>query len=472
MTKVGHRQHGSATRAAQAQVASKADELRARNGLVFKGAFDNKRLTDKIAFHCGEYRERVYGPGETLFAFMSQSISSDRSCEEAVARVNADRIAAGQSPASSDTGAYCRARERLPEPIIQELTTETGQEMEEQVPVKWLWKGRHAKLVDGSTLTMADTPENQAAYPQSSSQAKGCGFPITRLVAIFSLVTGCLLEMAHGAYRGKQTGEHALLRQILHCFQAGDVAVGDAYYAAFFLFALLRAMGVDAVFAAHGSRKADFRAGVRLGKGDHVVSWKKPAKPGWMDDETYCELPKTLEIRECRVSVQIPGFRTKQVALATTMLKPSTVTKEELAHLYARRWTAELNLRSLKTSLQLEHLRGKTPAMVRKEIWTTMLAYNMIRKLIGEAAYRYDKTPTQISFKGAVQHLNAYRSLWMHARHLDSQLVLDHLLFAIARIEVGNRPHRIEPRAVKRRPKPFPRLKTTRKQARMNLLLN
>jgi hypothetical protein len=454
----------------QTQVGSKITELRLEKGLAFKNAFDSKKLSASVSKFYAEFRECVFPPATTLFAFLSQVLSPDGSCRDAVARVNAERIANGKQPASPDTGGYCKAREKLPEEFLHELTTDTGASIEESLPEHWLWKGRHAKGVDGSTVTMADTQENQEQYPQQSTQKKGVGFPIARLVVVFSLISGCTLDLAVGPYSGKGTGEHALLRQLLHCFSPGDIAVGDAYYSAYFLLAIFSLLGVDAVFRADGRRRIDFRAGKRLGKKDHQVLWQKPQCPSWMDKETYDNLPEVLSIRECSVTVDRPGFRAEEIVLVTTILDPKYAPKEELGWLYWQRWRAEINLRDLKTTLGMEHILCKTPEMVRKHIWATLLAYNLVRKLICESAFRYDLLPSELSFKGAIQTLNNYRPIWHNCSRDTANFAFNFLLEAIAKMKVGNRPNRIEPRAVKRRPKPFPRLKVQRHQARANLL--
>lgn len=452
-----------------AQVSSEITALSQKKGLIFQSGFDSKKLAATLFKFFPKFRNRVFDPMTTLFAFLSQVLSPDGSCKEAVARVNFERIARGQKPTSPDTGAYCKARDRLPEKWLHELTQDCGKSMEEAVPEQWLWKSRHVKGIDGSTLLMADTPENQECYPQQTTQKKGVGFPICRLVAVFSLATGCLLDLTLGRYAGKQTGEHALLRQLFHCFDSGDLVVGDAYYSAFFLLAVFFGLKVDAVFRSDGKRKIDFRKGIQLGKKDHLVNWSKPQRPDWMDEEDYQAMPKELVIRECEVTINRPGFRTQTIILVTTLLDPKYAPKEELGWLYWRRWHAEINLKALKTTLKLEFIPCKSPEMVRKHIWASALAYNLIRKLIAESAYRYDVMPEELSFKSAVQTLNQYRPLWVNCDSEKANRVLNLLLEALSKSRIGNRPYRIEPRVVKRRPKPFPRLTVPRARARASL---
>jgi hypothetical protein len=405
----------------------------------------------------------------TLFAWCGQCLSADKSCREAVAKVNADRIAAGLVPAGAGTGPYCEARDRIPEDYPHQLAYATGLALEGEAPQAWLWRSRHVKLMDGSSFTMADTAANQAEYPQVESQADGAGFPIARFVAVMSLALGTVLDAAIGRWTGKLTGEHALLRQLLHCFDKGDVALGDAYYGSYFLVAMLQARGVDCVFRIHGARDVDFRRGKRLGRRDHLVAWKKPAKPAWMTDEEYALFPQAMIVRECGFTVDVPGFRSDDVTVVTTMLDADDVWSCDLADLYRRRWAAEVNLRTLKSTMKMEHIRCQSPEMVRKDFWMHVLAYNLIRKLIAQSAWRYGREPWQISFKGAVQTLAAYRGLWLYSR-VDAGAVMDYLLDAIVQHVVGNRPDRYEPRAQKRRPKPYPFLKGRRADARWGLL--
>ena len=316
------------------------------------------------------------------------------------------------------------------------------------------------KLVDGSTVSMPDTPENQAAYPQPRSQKAGVGFPIARLVAIISCSTGALLDLTLGSYRGKGTGEHGLLRELMGNFQSGDIFLGDAYYCSFFLIALLMRMGVDAVFPMHGARDCDFRRGIRLGKKDHRVEWLKPQRPQWMDQETYDSFPARIVVREAEVSLDRNGFRSEPRVLVTTFLNSRQVSKQDLARLYDFRWLCEIDLRAIKQTMRMDILRGKTPEMVLKEIWVHLLAYNLIRKVMVQAAHQHHKNPRQLSFKLALQCIEAFRQSGLLAG--GNPHAFEYLLRAIASKEVGNRPGRWEPRAVKRRPKPFPRLRQRR----------
>ena len=325
----------------------------------------------------------------------------------------------------------------------------------------WLWKGRHVKLLDGSTLSAPDTAENQKQYPQHGLQKKGVGFPIIRCVGVVSLSCGAIFDLAFGRYQGKGTGELALLSKLLHCFQNGDVAVADACYCSYFLIADLLSRGVDVLFRMHGSRHFDFRSGKRLGKKDHLVIWKKPVRPKWMDNETYLRMPNEICIRETYIEVKCKGFRTKSLTVASSFTDPKCTTAADLGDLYYQRWHVELDLRSIKQVLQMDVLRGKTPEMVHREIWVHLLAYNLVRALMAKTARKYRRTPRTLSFKVVVQLLITLQNTTVSEGTI---------MKIIAVYTVGDRPGRFEPRARKRRPGDYNLLKVPRAQARKALL--
>jgi hypothetical protein len=359
------------------------------------------------------YRERYgfYPPDITLWAFLSQILDADNSLDAAVSRIIAFHISQGvEETISTSTSAYSQARKKLPEEMISNLARQSAEQMEDAVPKNWLWRMlQHLKLVDGSTVSMPDTPENQAHYPQPDSQKEGIGFPIARLVAVISCVTGAVLDLALGPYSGKKTGEHALLRQIMDVFKEGDVALGDCYYASYFLMAALIKQGVHAIFPMHAARDFDFRTGKKLGKKDHIVQWIKPVKPEWMDQEEYDNTKSEISIRELFVTTTREGFRSETRMLVTTFLDPAEVSKDDLNLLYSCRWWIELDLLALKTTLKMDILRGKSPEMVRKEIWVHILAYNMIRKIMAQAALMRNTKPRELSFKGALNIIKSFR---------------------------------------------------------------
>jgi hypothetical protein len=445
------------------------------DGLPFRDVLTNEEIhaafvAEDASF--GEDQDDIYTPALTLWGWLSQVMHAEkaRSCVAAVARIAALCVALGRKPPSPDTGTYCRARAKLPEPVLRRLVYTVGDALESRVPADWLWLGRHVKMGDGTTLLTPDTPENQEAWPQSRSQKPGVGFPILRMVVLLSLASAALCGLAIGPYKGKETGEPALLRELLDRFQPGDVFLGDCCYCSYFLLSLLLACGVDVVTRQHQCRRTDFRSGERLGNADHAVVWQRPARPEWMDEETYAAIPETLGVRELKVRVDVRGFRVKELVVVTTLTDADRYPREEIARLFRLRWHVELDLRNIKISLRLDDLRGKTPDMVRREIWVHALAYNLIRKVMAQAALGHEKLPRELSFVSALAAVTgalAYGSV-ADASRLSALARVQHRLITHSR--VGHRPDRVEPRAVKRRPKPHKLLNKPRAEARADLL--
>lgn len=405
-----------------------------------------------------EHRERLYPPTQVLAMFIKQALEEDRSCQRAVNAWAGQRVAEGLRVHSVSTGAYCHARARLPLEMVSGLARQSARLLSERAHRSWHWHGRRVKLADGTGISMPDTPANQARYPQPSSQAKGVGFPLARLVGIICLSTGAVLEAAIGPYAGKGHSELGLFRSLLHTLSAGELLLADALYCNYFLIATLQTAGVDVLFEQHGSRITDFRRGEALGKRDHRVKWPKPkVRPAWMSREQYRAFPETLTVRELRVGGRV---------LVTTLLEPREASKAELAKLYERRWNIELDLRCIKTTLRMETLSCKSPAMIHKELWVYLLAYNLIRLLMAQAAYNAGIQPRQVSFKHTVQMWTTWTSQNLPALDATGHAELFRL---IGQRRVGNRPRRVEPRARKRRPKPFPWLKIPRARARRKI---
>jgi hypothetical protein len=412
----------------------------------------------------------VYSVPLTLWAFLAQVLSDQKSCVAAVARVLVLLTVLGRQPCHAGTGAYCKARAKLPEAFLRRLTSDVGRQLEAEAPVGWRWHGHTVKLVDGSTLSMPDTPANQAVYPQSRSQQPGVGFPLLRWVAVVGLATGAVLDSAFGPWRGKQTGETALFRTLLAGLQPGDVLLADRYYCSYWMVALALACGVHVVFRQHQLRHTDFRRGRRLGRNDHIVTWTKPQRPRWMDEETYAAMPETLTLREVRGKVTTPGCRVQELIVVTTLLDDDEYATADILELYHQRWHVEIDLRAIKTQMKMDILRCLTPTMVHKEIWAHLLAYNLVRKVMAQAAQEHDLTPRQLSFAGAMQTLNEFRTLLLLASDDELLELSRRILVAIASHRVGDRPNRYEPRKVKRRPKGYSRLLKPRAQERAALL--
>ena len=420
--------------------------------IEFFNILTSPELIDTTEAMLPEHRERLYPPTVTLSMFMRQTLEADASCQKAVNGWAAQRAADGLSACSVRTGAYCKARLRLPLEMVTALARETGRLLSQKALPAWQWRGRAVKLVDGTGLSMPDTPENQAAYPQPGTQAPGVGFPLARMVAVICLATGAALDAAIGPHAGKGTGELTLVRGLLESFEAGDVMLADALYCNYFLIAMLLERDVDVVFKQNGARITDFRRGWQLDTRDHIVFWPKPARPEWMTPEQYARMPEELMLREAKVGHQV---------LVTTMVSARDLGKAELSELYARRWNVELDLRNLKTATGMDVLSCQTPQMNEKQLWVHLLAYNVIRLLMAQAACKAGVDPRGLSFKHTVQ-------LWTEwtTRGLCAAKDNQRLFVLIAQSKVGHRPGRIEPRMRKRRPKPYPWLKVPRAQAR------
>jgi Transposase DDE domain len=448
------------------QIESLRTQFAQADDLPFADALAADRVARALAEEGATWREAVYTPLLTLRAFLAQVLSPDGSCRAAVARVLAWLLARGEPPCSPQTDPYCKARQRLPDSLLPRLAREAGRALHADAPADWRWKGRPVKVVDGTTVSMPDTPANQAAYPQNPAQAPGPGFPIARLVVVFCLASGAALDAALGRYQGQETGENALLRTRADGFAPGDVVLGDRYFGGWFDLALWRRRGVDAVVRLHQLRRADFRRGRRLGRGDHVVYWPKPARPDWLDAATYASLPDALEVRELAVRVPQPGFRTRRLVVVTTLTDAAAFPARDLAALYRARWHAELDLRSLKVTLGMDVLRCKSPAMVVKEVWAHLLAYNLTRTVMAQAALEFGLAPRELSFTGALQTLLAFAERLAEAGPAQAEALRLGLLVAVASHQVGDRPDRVEPRARKRRPKDYPHLHRPRHEAR------
>lgn len=419
------------------------------------------------------WNDRIYTPLVTLWVFLSQVLSADHSCRASVARLIAHRVSCGQRACSSETSAYCQARKRLPEKFFSAVTCLVGRALDASADPKWLWNGRRVYMFDGTTVSMPDTPANLKAYPQTYNQRPGLGFPLARIGAITSLSCGAILNVGFCRYAGKGQGEVSLLRRMWDILRPGDVLLADSLMSNWTGIVMLKERGFELVSRLNkATRKADFRKGIRLGKDDHLVRWCKPTSIRSVDRKTYNSLPDEITIREARIRVEQPGFRTKIFVVVTTLLDPKQTTKEDLARLYRARWNNELDLRSIKSTMQMEVLRCKTPELVRKEVWTHVLAYNLIRTIIAQAATKHDIEPRTISFKGAIQTLEAFQPViafqgQQHSVVLEN--LYQQLLDAIARHRVADRPDRVEPRLLKRRPKNYGYLRKPRAEIKRQM---
>lgn len=403
-----------------------------------------------------------FPPSRTFWLFLTQVLSPNGSCREAVREALAWLYTERQEVASPNTAAYCKARGRLAVKPLETLSRKIAQRLEECVEDHGRWHGRAVKVVDGSTLSMPDSPDNQKRYPQPDGQKPGCGFPVLRLVVVFSLATGAVLASARSSLG---TSEWTLFHRLWKHFRPGDVALADRGFSSFANFARLQKRGVDSVMRLHQRRKEGNQRLKRLGRGDWLVSWtKNPRPPQWAQRSFWESLPDTLIIREISITVPIPGFRSRRIVLATTLLDPKKFPKKSFADLYRRRWYAELFLRDIKTTMGMDILRCKSPNMIHRELAMYLIAYNLIRCLMVEAARHADLPVERISFTGTVVTIRSWRHLLTQNRTdpARTQTIFKLILWYIARDVLPHRPNRIEPRARKRRPKPYPLLNKPR----------
>ena len=412
-------------------------------------------------------RERLFSPLVTFWAFLSQVLSPNSACREAVRKVQAWWTLRAPLEMSPDTSAYCQARQRLSDQVLSDIHTHLAERMEANAPSESCWLSREVKIVDGTCLSMPDTPENQAAYPQPSNQKKGCGFPIMKLVGLFSLKSGALLHFARGTLR---VHESQLFRQLWAHLCEGDIVLGDRAFCSFFAMASLLGRGVDSLMRLHQARHADFRRGKRLGKDDILISWKKPGQrtAAWSAQE-FAALPDTLTLRQIRLHLDIKGCRSRTIILVTTLLDPVAYPAETIAALYLERWSVELHFREIKITLALDVLRCLTPAMIEKELLLHIIAYNLIRSLMQRAAILHCVELRRLSFKGTLDTLRHFADA-VHAsegKPRKQAALLDSMLEIIAADPVPYRPYRNEPRAKKRRPKNYHLLTKPRHQMRV-----
>ena len=411
-----------------------------------------------------EFRERVFSPVVTFWLFLSQVLSDGASCQEMVTKALAALWLTEGKRASPHNAAYCQARQRLPLSWLQGLAERTAERLEGQVRVPHLWRGRRVKIVDGSSVSMPDTAANQKAYPQPLGQRAGCGFPVMRVVVVFSLATGAILRLARGSLG---QGERSLFQGVADALQPGEILLADRGFCSFAEVYVLLQRGVDAVLRNHQRRRVGVRCQKKLRRGDRLVEWNHTSKPCpvWMALSTWLQMPPTLSLREITFPVAVRGFRSRTIVVVTTLTDPKRFPKEAFAELYFQRWQGELFLRDIKISLHLDVLRCKTPEMIHKELWMHIIAYNLIRSLMWMAAQRHHVSVLSISFKSCLASTRQWAP-WMAgldptSRHFFKTYAL--LLKYLAQQLVLHRPYRVEPRARKRRPKNFPLLTAPRK---------
>lgn len=402
-------------------------------------------------------RNRRWNLRLVFWTFLWQVAQAGASCREAIRQAQALCKNAG-APAPPDADSpYCQARGGLPLERLQEIHDGLCAEAQEALSTKDLWCGHHVRVVDGSSVTASDTPANQKAFPQQSVQKPGCGFPIIRLVALLSLATGMLTAWATGPWSGHEV---ALLQSLWDCLSPDEVLLADRGFCNWGLLAQCLQRKVHAVFRVKGVRRSDFRNGKRLSRDERLVQWRKPwAAAKTVTAQEWALLPEVLTLRLVRCRLAIPGFRTRQIIVVTTLLDSAKYPPEALAQLYFRRWAMELSLRNIKTTLQMEQLSCKNPQNLEREIRMHFLVHNLVRRLMLEAARRHRVPLERVSFAGSLAAARRYGEALLQARSKRQRLeLINKMLVTVAADLVPERPGRREPRAVKRRPKPYPLL--------------
>jgi len=415
---------------------------------------------DTITAYCRQaghrWRASVWSPATTLLTFLLQVLDGAKTLRAAVAAVLLHWAQQGRSALpSADPAAYCQARRRLPRAVLERLVAESARRLHTRLPPQDGWHGRRVYVVDGSSVSMPDTPELQAAFPQPAGQQKGCGFPVARLVALFCWSSGALLDLALDAL---QVHELTLFRRLGERLEAGRLVLADRAYGGYADLACLRARGVDAVVRLHQRRRAAGRQGKRLGPGERLVQWDRPAtwRPALgLTRAAFARLPATLTLRLIRVRHAPRGFRSRTIHVVTTLLDPLRFPADELRALYRDRWTAELNLRSLKIGLGMDVLRAQSVDVVRKEILMHLLAYNLIRLLMWQAARAHGRDLHRLSFVGTLHRLRAALPLLLAGGRVVAARLGVQLRRDIAGDLLPRRPDRLEPRRRKRRPKNY-----------------
>jgi hypothetical protein len=408
-------------------------------------------------------RERVFSLCLTFECFVWQLLKPKTSCREVVRQVQGLLRLAGGGLIDEGDSAYVQARQRLPRERVEKALSLTARAADRRAGSRGQLQGRPVKVADGSSTQLADTPQNQKAYPQHSTQKPGCGFPLMKFVVLFSLCSGAVLNVMLG---NLHSHDLRLLQALWEELKKGDILLGDRAYGEYATLAGLAPRGVDVVARLHHARKVDFREACRLGKNDGLFVWKKGYQQSQiLSAAEWALLPAEITVRVIRFTATIRGFRSRRITLVTTLLDAALYPAQELIDLYLRRWRLELCLRDLKTTMGMEQLRCKTPEMAEKELLTYLVAHNLIRCVIAEAVARYQIDLERVSFKGSVDALRQYSDAIAKARSQKMRRKLwDDLLLNLARDLVRHRPERREPRAVKRRPKPYPLLNQPRRE--------
>jgi hypothetical protein len=433
------------------------DQLEERLGPLLAGL-------DVLAAANASPRERPYSVRRTWWCFLWQMLQLNASCRQVVRQLQAMLVLEGRPAVDDGTGAYCQARARLPEPLLASALHLSAQAADQRVTPPLALQGRVVKAIDLTTLALPDTPENQAQYPQSSSQKPGCGFPRLHLLVVWSGRSGAVLDHAKGDYHH---GEMRLLHQLTPTLVAKDIVIYDRAAGHYVACARLQAHQADLISRVT-KRKIDWRRGQRIGPGERLVVWRKTWKmPPYLTAEEWAALPEEITVRVIRHRVKQKGYRTHELVLVTTLLDPTAYPAVEIAAAYLRRWRLEMCLDDLKTTLGLDALRCQSPAMIHRELLTLLIAHNLVRAVMAEAAREHAVPLERISFTGTLDTFRSFcAAMAQTTRPKQRRLIWAQMLRTIAADLVPLRPGRREPRVVKRRPKPYALLTRPRHEYR------
>lgn len=387
-------------------------------------------------------------------------LSRDDSLNSAVIRNNKDRVQQGLDPASMNTSAYSDARGRLELGVVLQAAAQIAYETDLRLTLDEFWGILIPFIIDGSTATANDTPANQEVFPQHGMQQEGIGFPILRLEILQSLKSGMIRGAAFGSYKGKETGEMALARQLFPVLEKNSLLIGDRYFPSYFVMAELIKRGAHGVFQSHAARDLDFRHGQQLDTLDHIVEWIKPQKPSWMTQEEYDHYEQKISVREVDISTEIN--KGERFVIVTTLMDNNNFSKLKLSEIYKHRWKIESALKDIKDTFNMGHIDAKSPEMIEKVFWAHLLSYNILRWHILNAAVLYETTIDKVSVKTASTIMTENGGLILSTPKEGLPKLFADLYYQMTQVPVGMRPGRAEPRVVKKRPKPFPRMQEKR----------
>lgn len=429
--------------------------------LLFEPFLPAKFLSE-ISFN---QRQRVYTEVVVFWAWLAQVLLFNASCGKAVSLIRSWCAAIGMKPPCAETGAYCQARKRLRLKFLEDIFSNICKVLDRRIRPEDRWQGMIVKSIDGSSVQLMDTPENQKAYPQPKNQKKGCGFPVMGFTGV--------LNHAHGGWEGYVTSphtdhDHKVAHKLLGHFQQGDLVLADTAYSSYELIVTLGTKGVHSLMPHHQARKINFRKGKKIGENQRLSTWVKPknqSKKSSLSEKEWEKLPETMEVRIIRFWYRNKDGKLCKKHLVTTLLDTKKYPWKELVSLYLERWDIELRFRDVKTTMGFEELNVKTPEMAHKALAMAMIGCNLIKAVSQEAAILSDQSIRKISFKGTLDEITSnssnFRNHFKHP-HKCAELYVRFLDLVSEKL-LTIRPNRYEPRAVKKRPKPFPRLNIPRK---------